>query len=581
MLCPRNCNVDRDKNKGVCLASNTLKVARASLHFWEEPCLSGDDGSGTIFFSNCNLKCVFCQNKDISLGHSGKEITIDRFSEICIELQNKGALNINLVTPTHYIKQIKEGLIKAKEKGLIIPVVYNTSSYENIISLFLTKDELHLKFNEKEQLIKDIYSFIFKISVSKKNIKKYKNEISWLKNLITYLKTSKEEKIDINTLASKYKIKIDFENYLIDSIKFAKVPESDERDTSRVYVDDYLITIDKNSTVEIDDALSCRKLENGNYLLGVHIASVLSYFEYESAIVDEAISRVHTIYLKNRYRREKDNYNKIIPIFPYEFSSKVASLLPNEARYARSYYFEIDREGNVVNEKYFNTIVKSKKKTSYNEVNEILENGCKDEKLLEVISNLSEVVEVLESKYKPTILYEKIKENINDYSDLRVKREGAEKIVYYATLLTGNRVAEYFADKKYPFLYRVHEISQENNDKLQMLINNLSNNPDNRKYKKLADLLETVYPKGYYAMSGEHKGLRLSHYCHCTSEIRRGPDIIAELALKTCYDKNPTDKQLYYLENEIKRREIEINSKLQPIEWFVQEFGRSYQKKKK
>lgn len=135
MLCPRNCNVDRDKNKGVCLASNTLKVARASLHFWEEPCLSGDDGSGTIFFSNCNLKCVFCQNKDISLGHSGKEITIDRFSEICIELQNKGALNINLVTPTHYIKQIKEGLIKAKEKGLVIPVVYNTSSYENIVSL--------------------------------------------------------------------------------------------------------------------------------------------------------------------------------------------------------------------------------------------------------------------------------------------------------------------------------------------------------------------------------------------------------------------------------------------------------------
>ena len=174
---------------------------------------------------------------------------------------------------------------------------YNKLYYENIISLFLTKDELHLKFNEKEQLIKDIYSFIFKISVSKKNIKKYKNEISWLKNLITYLKTSKEEKIDINTLASKYKIKIDFENYLIDSIKFAKVPESDERDTSRVYVDDYLITIDKNSTVEIDDALSCRKLENGNYLLGVHIASVLSYFEYESAIVDEAISRVHTIYL--------------------------------------------------------------------------------------------------------------------------------------------------------------------------------------------------------------------------------------------------------------------------------------------
>lgn len=135
MLCPRGCNVNRDEDMGACLASNTLKVARASLHFWEEPCLSGRAGSGTIFFSNCNLKCVFCQNREISLGHSGKEITTKRFSEICIELQNKGALNINLVTPTHYIKQIKEGLIMAKEKGLKIPVVYNTSSYENVSSL--------------------------------------------------------------------------------------------------------------------------------------------------------------------------------------------------------------------------------------------------------------------------------------------------------------------------------------------------------------------------------------------------------------------------------------------------------------
>lgn len=134
-LCPRKCNVDRNKTLGVCLVSNTLKVARASLHFWEEPCLSGKSGSGTIFFSNCNLKCVFCQNREISLGHAGKEITIDRFSEICLELQSKGALNINLVTPTHYIPQIKEGLIKAKESGLSIPVVYNTSSYEMVDAL--------------------------------------------------------------------------------------------------------------------------------------------------------------------------------------------------------------------------------------------------------------------------------------------------------------------------------------------------------------------------------------------------------------------------------------------------------------
>lgn len=131
-LCERKCHINRYEKKGVCGATNKLKVARASLHYWEEPCISGEKGSGTIFFSNCNLKCLFCQNKKISTNGYGKEITISRFSDICIELQEKGANNINLVTPTHYVPSIIKGIKKAKKKGLTIPIVYNTSSYETI-----------------------------------------------------------------------------------------------------------------------------------------------------------------------------------------------------------------------------------------------------------------------------------------------------------------------------------------------------------------------------------------------------------------------------------------------------------------
>ncbi len=135
-ICPRNCKVNRNSNEiGFCKAGNKIKIARYSLHFWEEPCISGEAGSGTIFFSGCNLKCIFCQNYDISFNNSGKEISIERFAEICLELQEKGALNINLVTPTIYIPLIKEGLILAKKKGLIIPIVYNTSGYESLESL--------------------------------------------------------------------------------------------------------------------------------------------------------------------------------------------------------------------------------------------------------------------------------------------------------------------------------------------------------------------------------------------------------------------------------------------------------------
>jgi len=135
-LCPRNCKVDRKNGeKGVCGQTAELKVARAALHFWEEPCISGENGSGTVFFSGCSLHCVFCQNEPIANGTVGKLISVDRLVQIFLELQQQGANNINLVTPGHYILQIKEALLMAKAQGLTIPVVYNTSSYESVEAL--------------------------------------------------------------------------------------------------------------------------------------------------------------------------------------------------------------------------------------------------------------------------------------------------------------------------------------------------------------------------------------------------------------------------------------------------------------
>lgn len=139
-LCPRNCGVNRAKGeKGYCGAGESLKVARASLHFWEEPCISGENGSGTVFFSNCTLKCVFCQNRKISNNGIGEEITPNRLAEIFLNLQKDGALNINLVTPTHFIPQILEALDIAKSIGLTLPVLYNTSGYEKASTIKLLK----------------------------------------------------------------------------------------------------------------------------------------------------------------------------------------------------------------------------------------------------------------------------------------------------------------------------------------------------------------------------------------------------------------------------------------------------------
>ena len=132
-LCPRNCKVNRLKDElGFCKANKNIKVARVSLHQWEEPCISGTNGSGTVFFSNCNLNCVFCQNHTISQEGVGKEISIARLSELFLEQQKNGAHNINLVTPTHYVPQIIEALKIAKENGLKLPILYNSNGYENV-----------------------------------------------------------------------------------------------------------------------------------------------------------------------------------------------------------------------------------------------------------------------------------------------------------------------------------------------------------------------------------------------------------------------------------------------------------------
>lgn len=138
MLCPRECGVNRKNGEtGVCGQAAAIKAARAALHMWEEPCISGQNGSGTVFFSGCNLGCVFCQNHNIATGKAGIEISIERLAEIFLELQEKGANNINLVTAGHFVPQVVEALKLAKQQGLYLPIVYNTSSYEKVETLRL------------------------------------------------------------------------------------------------------------------------------------------------------------------------------------------------------------------------------------------------------------------------------------------------------------------------------------------------------------------------------------------------------------------------------------------------------------
>ena len=140
MLCPRRCGVDRRESVGFCGAGALARIALVSLHHWEEPCLTGDNGAGTVFFSYCNLRCCFCQNHEISHGGKGVEVTDERLAELFMEQQQRGAATLDLVTPTHYVPQIIHALDMARTKGFRLPVVYNSGAYETVETIESLRD---------------------------------------------------------------------------------------------------------------------------------------------------------------------------------------------------------------------------------------------------------------------------------------------------------------------------------------------------------------------------------------------------------------------------------------------------------
>lgn len=191
ILCARHCNVDRNLCFGFCGANNNLKVALADLFFWEEPVISGKNGSGAIFFSHCNLKCVFCQNHKISSEGFGKEITVTRLAEIFKELEQKGAHNINLVTPTHYVDKIIEALNIYKPN---IPIVYNTNSYEDIITLDKLKPYIDV-------YLPDLKYFNSNLSLELSNAEDYFKIAS--QNILQMVNNQPQNVIDENGIMKK------------------------------------------------------------------------------------------------------------------------------------------------------------------------------------------------------------------------------------------------------------------------------------------------------------------------------------------------------------------------------------------
>lgn len=180
-LCPRRCGTDRTKGYGYCGMSDRLKIARAGLHFWEEPCISGESGSGTVFFTGCQLGCLYCQNGSISHGGVGAEIDETRLSEIFIELKSSGANNINLVSATQYVPHVIKAIRSARENGLEIPVVYNSGGYETIETIGMLKGYIQIYLPDFKYMDKSLAKELSKAGdypeIAKKAIDEMVNQV--------------------------------------------------------------------------------------------------------------------------------------------------------------------------------------------------------------------------------------------------------------------------------------------------------------------------------------------------------------------------------------------------------------------
>ena len=236
-ICPHKCGINRIAGKiGRCKATDKVKIALASIHNFEEPCISGENGSGTVFFSHCNLNCVFCQNYEISQIGKGREISVEELAEIFIKQQNKKVHNINLVTPTMYIYQIIEAIKIAKSKGLKIPIVYNSNGYENVealkhlegyIDIYLpdlkySDDEIAYKysniknyFENAVQAIKEMYNQVGTPIIDENGIMKkglmirhlvLPNQLQNSKNVLKWINDNMDKKVFVSVMAQYFPI---------------------------------------------------------------------------------------------------------------------------------------------------------------------------------------------------------------------------------------------------------------------------------------------------------------------------------------------------------------------------------------
>ncbi len=432
--------------------------------------------------------------------------------------------------------------------------------YDTVIKMLIENELSNISYEDKKKAL----SYLKKTKYTLKSKDRLGREkTKYISALIEYLKENVNGDKYLDELSKRYSV----------NIKKADGPTLGDINpyiNNRVISNDFIISIDNSCTGEIDDAISCKRLPNGNYLLGIHITDIFGYFNINSAIVKEAYDKVTTIYSNGLF----------IPMFPMNIAIDQASLIENRPRYADSHYYEITKHGEVVSDIIMPTIITNNKKLNYEQANKIIkEDKSRNEELLTTIESLIEVEDILQRKFQTSSLYLSNKVNTLDPSCSKVGQSAAEKIVLYTMLLENSNMAEYFYKNNYPLIYRTHSFEtnyEQEKENILKQLNMIGTDDIDKFIKSLID----IKPQSTYAISGSHEGLGLKHYCHSTSPERRFADLWNRYLNKRCRMENSNDPDIYKLEKETKRVIERINEQLIHINSFSIDYNEYLRKNK-
>lgn len=465
-----------------------------------------------------------------------------------------------------YLEELKD-YVSDKELKLNSSLVY----YDQVLDLFIKNKKLNISMKSKIEILGKIDFIKNSINDDNHNDLTKRKCVFWLNNLSDKLENNvfEEPSYDYQKLCYKHDIKENFDQGIQSEAKRLYRQFDPFKSRNRTIInDEYIITIDGDKAEEIDDSLSIKKLSNGNYKIGVHIADPGGYIPQNSIIMDEIYKRTTSIYLSD----------KTIFMMPGILSKDILSLNEGEYRLATSYYFEVNTLGKIEDFYFFKSIVKVDRNATYHETDNFLKRGyadcCELDKTLELFS---EINSKLASNFTLDEMYSLVNRTTQNVSNTNIiGNSKSSKIVETNMIMTNYLTAKHFNEKNLPFINRVHKLKPDYLEELErqkMLLKR-----EDKDVNNVINYIEGIYPKAEYRIDiTGHYGLGIPFYAHLTSPLRRSADVLnTSICIDQIYFSNHTDKELYKIEEFLKEKCDYINQKHPTIA----HFEKTYEKEK-